>query len=49
MKNEDLILFIKEWSKKVGENKANDKSLLINIVNKLMDITSYSLAQFINR
>lgn len=48
MEDEDLVLFVKEWSKKAGESKVNHLYVPINIINKIIGITSYSLAQFVN-
>lgn len=48
MKNEKLVLSVKEWSKKIRESKANHLCVPINIINKIIDITSYFLAQFVN-
>lgn len=39
---------MKEWSRKAGESKISYECLPININNKILGITSYYLAQFVN-
>lgn len=48
MEDEDLVLSLKEWSRKAGESKVNHLCVPINIINKIIGIASYSLAQFVN-
>lgn len=49
IEDKDLILYIKKQSKKVEENRINYKYLSINIINQIISIILYFLAQFINR
>lgn len=47
MKNEDFVLFIKDWANEPGESKLLYQWLPIKNINKILGITSYLLTQFI--
>ena len=49
MENEDLVLSVKDWASKTGESKYFSQYESISNINMLLDITSYSLSQFVSK
>lgn len=49
MEDEDLVLFVKDWAKKTGENKYSGQYIPISNINTRSDVTSYAFAQFVGK
>ena len=44
MKDEDLVLFIKDWAKKTGKSNYSGQYMPISNINTRLDIISYAFA-----
>lgn len=49
MKNEDLVLFIKNWAKKIDENKYSGQYMPISNINTKPNVTLYTFVQFVGK
>lgn len=49
MEDEDLVLSVKDWAKRIDENKYYDKYIPISNINIRSGVTSYTFVQFVGK